>query len=539
MVQYLAYAQGVAKTSFESKIVGSDISYTREEYAMNCSNCGNALSDNLEFCNFCGAPIQMYSPPDGFLHDPNSGFYYRMEYDGSGVNIGITWFNAMTGEYQQVRNEQEPAPAPTPAPTPAPEPEAADKHQKQRSEKKPKDKKKKSPVPVIIVIVLVLGAAAGVYFTGLYEKLPFIAGEKTELTEGVATAGGDVTVPAFTTVNDGGAALVGSPTIDPTATDPTTDLTATDPTTDPITFDPSVMADGHQSLTFDTANSTLPLLLESVEYWRKGSSLIVSVHIPPFAQPYSLWLAHASAQPLTQTDIDTFIGYGMDSLKQETEMGYEGYYNQATLTMDLPWNEELFTGNLYMLVLTHDQDYQLIGHTVLVLETAGMTVAGISEASEASEIGYAAQDKREAIAPIEGEITGEVPDLTTAYDYGEEFYQEAREAIPYFPNGKWLRADGKAALYIEEGNTVDGSMVFSMTIVDDYGSATFIEKDGMAYQHEASDTAITMDGTRIITGIDSETLKIISFSDDYQWAELNIAGDPSGIYTLVRALPTP
>jgi hypothetical protein len=120
---------------------------------------------------------------------------------------------------------------------------------------------------------------------------------------------------------------------------------------------------------------------------------MVTVHIPPFAQPYSIWLAHASAQPMSQTDIDTFIDYGMDSLLQEAEMGYGGFFNQATLTMDLPWYEELFNGNLYMLVLTHDQNYQLIGHTVVVLETAGMSVSGISEESEVSEFESAAQNR--------------------------------------------------------------------------------------------------------------------------------------------------
>jgi hypothetical protein len=75
---------------------------------MNCPNCGNVLPDNAAFCNLCGISIQKYSPPDGFIRDPNSGFYYRMEYDGLGANIGATWFNAMTGEYDQVQNEPEP-----------------------------------------------------------------------------------------------------------------------------------------------------------------------------------------------------------------------------------------------------------------------------------------------------------------------------------------------------------------------------------------------------------------------------------------------
>jgi hypothetical protein len=81
---------------------------------MNCPNCGNTLPDNAAFCNLCGTSTHKFSPPEGFIRDAASGFYYRLEYDGAGKNIGATWFNAITGTYKQERIEPKPEPTPEP-----------------------------------------------------------------------------------------------------------------------------------------------------------------------------------------------------------------------------------------------------------------------------------------------------------------------------------------------------------------------------------------------------------------------------------------
>lgn len=91
---------------------------------MLCPNCRNSLPDGAKYCNLCRTEMPVYTAPDGFSYDSSCNRYYRSEpgWDQAGAPVNwVTWFNAVTGEYQQVSY---PAQQPEPQAAPAPEPEA-------------------------------------------------------------------------------------------------------------------------------------------------------------------------------------------------------------------------------------------------------------------------------------------------------------------------------------------------------------------------------------------------------------------------------
>jgi hypothetical protein len=81
-------------------------------------NCQHELHDGARFCGGCGETVTVYDPPGGFTLDPDSRRYYRSETLSDG-SLLVTWFNASTGEYEEVSYPGE-QPAPTPAPLPVP-----------------------------------------------------------------------------------------------------------------------------------------------------------------------------------------------------------------------------------------------------------------------------------------------------------------------------------------------------------------------------------------------------------------------------------
>lgn len=89
---------------------------------MFCPNCGGKVPEGAGFCEECGTPVQRYDVPEGFVLDDGSGLYYRTDYDHDGRVIGTTWFNCVSGEYEQTKAEQ-PQPAVQPVEQPQPEPQ--------------------------------------------------------------------------------------------------------------------------------------------------------------------------------------------------------------------------------------------------------------------------------------------------------------------------------------------------------------------------------------------------------------------------------
>ncbi len=75
---------------------------------MECPNCKNPLSAQDTVCRQCGALVPQYDAPEGFLYDKDSGMYYRMEYTPEGQAVGATWFDSISGEYQQVAYDTPP-----------------------------------------------------------------------------------------------------------------------------------------------------------------------------------------------------------------------------------------------------------------------------------------------------------------------------------------------------------------------------------------------------------------------------------------------
>ncbi|MDR2547125.1 MAG: zinc ribbon domain-containing protein [Lachnospiraceae bacterium] len=97
----------------ESQDTAATIADTALENTIACPNCGNQLPADALFCNICGETLtatlqpqpQQMSIPEGFLLDPNTGYYYKAM-PGNDPATGIsgmwyTWFYPESGEYQQ------------------------------------------------------------------------------------------------------------------------------------------------------------------------------------------------------------------------------------------------------------------------------------------------------------------------------------------------------------------------------------------------------------------------------------------------------
>jgi competence ComEA-like helix-hairpin-helix protein len=146
---------------------------------MVCPNCQNRLPDGGKFCNVCGttavpepqpalqAQPEQHAIPDGFLHDPDSGLYYRLT-PGQNLTTGengqwATWFYPDTGDYQQQFHADQPAPAPVAAVRHA---QTAKPMQPKQPKQKPASYKKGRLKPLAIVLpVIALIVGAGIYFT--------------------------------------------------------------------------------------------------------------------------------------------------------------------------------------------------------------------------------------------------------------------------------------------------------------------------------------------------------------------------------------
>ncbi len=88
---------------------------------MDCPKCKNPVSADDAVCSQCGAAIPQYDAPEGFAYDADSGLYYRIEYNQAGQGVGATWFDSVSGEYQQVPYEMPPQEAPEIAEEPQPQ----------------------------------------------------------------------------------------------------------------------------------------------------------------------------------------------------------------------------------------------------------------------------------------------------------------------------------------------------------------------------------------------------------------------------------
>jgi len=82
---------------------------------MICPKCQQELISGAQFCNICGYTIPVYSAPEGFILDEESGLYYQIvpgvdQYGQSGEYV--TWFYPNSGEYVQSFN---PVASPTPS----------------------------------------------------------------------------------------------------------------------------------------------------------------------------------------------------------------------------------------------------------------------------------------------------------------------------------------------------------------------------------------------------------------------------------------
>jgi hypothetical protein len=442
-------------------------------------------------------------------------------------------------------------PPPPPPPPPPPSqaarivpPQAAEKPAATPSAKK-KNGGGKKVLAVVAALVVIVGAAGAVYFTGLYEKLPLLAGTKTALPEGVATAEGDTTPPAFTPTNgDPAAQSPASPTSSgesaaddqPGETVSSVSSASEPPAESPAPQAPALAA-GHRAVVIDTARSSTPLLLESGEFWRERTSLMVSVKIPESARQYGLWMATTIVGEMPQEEIDRVLEDARIAILREVESGYPGNFGGDTFTMDLVWGDYMVSDdNFYMLMVTYDENLEIVGHTMLLLDTDGLTAPGASD-----EVAAPREPTAETIAPTEApaEAVGEVVDLTTGYDYGDVFYETPQSYHVYFPNGRWLRTDGRAVLIIAGYTPEESRVDYTLYIVDETGNATFIEREGVAFQGEAGNILNTEDGTRVFTSMDNGRLEITSLGENYQRVDLAFAGNPAGHYTLVRSVPAP
>jgi hypothetical protein len=392
---------------------------------------------------------------------------------------------------------------------------------------------------VVAALVLILGAAGAVYFTGLYEKLPFLTGVKTALPEGIATAAGDAKPPAFSPTNGGDPAAQSSASSgDPAADDqPGESASSTSSPSEPPAPQTPALAAGHRAIVIDTARSSTPLLLEGGEFWRERTSLMVSVKIPESARQYGLWMATTIVGEMPQEDIVATIDRARNDIARQIESGYQGNFGGDTFTMDLTWGDYMTSDdNFYMLMVTYDESLEIVGHTMLLLDTDGMAISGASDEAVAPSEAVA-EPTAEAEAPAEA--VGAVTDLTTGYDYGDVFYETPLASHVYFPNGRWLRTDGRAVLIIAGYTPAEGRINYTLYIVDETGNATFIEREGVAFQGEAGNILNTEDGTRVFTSMDNGRLEITSLSENYQRVDLAFAGNPAGHYTLVRGVPAP
>ncbi|MDR0220222.1 MAG: TlpA family protein disulfide reductase [Lachnospiraceae bacterium] len=100
-----------------------------------------------------------YAPPEGFALDPQSGRYYRNDGIVNGQQW-VTWFDAMSGQYEQVCYPVPPVPAPPSGTASAPPPAA------------PPQRGHDFALVVIALIVLLGGIYIG-HYKGLY-SLPFL-----------------------------------------------------------------------------------------------------------------------------------------------------------------------------------------------------------------------------------------------------------------------------------------------------------------------------------------------------------------------------
>jgi hypothetical protein len=103
-----------------------------------------------------------YTPPEGFAYDPPSGRYYRQDGIVNGQQW-VTWFDADSGEYEQVQYPAAPQPAPTaplvargnasPPPAAMPQPTAP-----------VPQKRGKGILVAVIALVVLVGAVFGGHF---------------------------------------------------------------------------------------------------------------------------------------------------------------------------------------------------------------------------------------------------------------------------------------------------------------------------------------------------------------------------------------
>ena len=73
---------------------------------MVCPSCNNNIPESSSFCTNCGRAVSIYSPPEGYTLDINSGLYFH-SVEGNDLNTGkygkwVTWFYPNSGEYKQV-----------------------------------------------------------------------------------------------------------------------------------------------------------------------------------------------------------------------------------------------------------------------------------------------------------------------------------------------------------------------------------------------------------------------------------------------------
>ncbi len=142
-----------------------------------CPNCQRA-AETGNFCASCGAPtIEVPTPPvipndqpltfavpEGFSFDSKSGRYGRSEYDpASGTRIGMTFFDAVTGQYEQVSYASAVPPVPT-SPFAAAYPQGTAEVPPFAAAPRPKPGKKKLLIILCSGLVLLVAAAVAYFF---------------------------------------------------------------------------------------------------------------------------------------------------------------------------------------------------------------------------------------------------------------------------------------------------------------------------------------------------------------------------------------
>jgi hypothetical protein len=97
-----------------------------------------------------------YAPPAGFTFDPQSGKYYRYEAIVDGQQW-VTWFDANSGQYEQVSYPAAPVKAPTPS----------------TAQPVPTKKRGKGALVALIALAVIIGGVFGGHYLGFY-SLPFL-----------------------------------------------------------------------------------------------------------------------------------------------------------------------------------------------------------------------------------------------------------------------------------------------------------------------------------------------------------------------------